>query len=103
MPVGDLPNRALPVIVELDRRQRLSMKEFTLASGILAESAKGLRVRLEELGVVEVRSLGRRGVVEPKEIRLTPMGRKLAAHVSAMNDILAQHREGRAGAKRERA
>jgi hypothetical protein len=83
--------RAFLVLATLARKEgAVTMTEFTHASRLVPEVARMLREDLERWGLVESEIIGRRGVVELLSIRLTPLGRDIAAHVLALDDRLRQ-------------
>ena len=83
--------RAFLVLASLARKDEpVTMTEFTHASRLVPEVARMLREDLERWGLVESEIVGRRGVVELLSIRLTPLGRDIAAHVLALDERLRQ-------------
>lgn len=85
--------RTLLVLACLGRSSGpLTMAEFTRASQLVPEVARALREDLEKWGLVESEVIGQRGVVGRRAIRLTPLGRALARHTLAMDDILVKAR-----------
>lgn len=81
--------RAFLVLARMARHEGpVSMTAFARASLLAAERARLLREDLEALGLVVVEAREARGPVEVLSIRLTPLGREVAAHVLAIEDLL---------------
>lgn len=80
--------RAARVLRALAVRGHLNQRGFAEASDHSPEQAKALRDALEQCGVLAVRALPGHGRAGVKEIRLTPMGREIAEHLAAIEDIV---------------
>ncbi|HEX2022539.1 MAG TPA: hypothetical protein VHH36_07485 [Candidatus Thermoplasmatota archaeon] len=100
--INDLARRgAISVLAELGRKEKLTMRDFTTSSSLVADRAKILREELRELGLIDVRIVYKQGALELYEISLTPLGRAVAKHLVAVADVLEG--AGAATPKAERA
>lgn len=79
--------RAARVLRMLALSEPMNQREFAVASDHSPEQAKELRDALERLGLVTVRTLPGHGRAGIKEIRLSVVGREIADHLVAIEDI----------------
>ena len=86
--------RAARVLRALARREPLNQREFAEASDHSPEQAKALRDALERVGVIAVKALPGHGRAGVKEIRLTPVGREIAEHLVAVEDLARRRLRG---------
>lgn len=81
--------RALLVLARLGRAdEAFNMGEFTRACQLTHERARELREDMEAWGLLRSRVVSSRGIVDILAIQLTPLGRDIARHVNAIQDIL---------------
>ena len=83
--------RAARVLRLLAAREPMNQREFAEASDHSPEQAKALRDALEAWGVITVKALPGHGRAGIKEIRLTQVGREIAEHLVAVEDIARRH------------
>lgn len=79
----------MPALVRLARKDAVNMRQFTVASQLSATAAKALRVELARQGLLVAKVLRSQGATEVYEISLTPLGRRVAAHLIAVRELLA--------------
>lgn len=91
--------RALQTVMALARKEPMTQRELTIASGYVSENAKLLRDDLEKWGIVTTEELVVRGGIKYYEIRLTPLGREIAELAVKMDEV-AKH--ARAAARKDR-
>lgn len=70
------------------------MRQFTVGSQLSPNSAKALREELQKLGLIRAQVARTQGATDIYEIRLTPLGRKVAEHFLAIHDLLEKAQEG---------
>lgn len=74
--------------------------DFAKAAGIDPKWAARLRAELVVLGLIEARVVRSQGAIKEYEITLTGVGRQVAQHVLAMEEMLARHAAREARGKR---
>lgn len=93
--------RFFSVLLHLARNEPINMSQFTRASHLVPDRAKVLRQELESYGLIDVKVVRVQGPAEILEIQLTPLGREVASHLIAIDDVLARPDE-RGGKGRRR-
>lgn len=82
--------------------QPVNMREFTAFSTHSPPRAKVLREQMEAAGLVAVKRVRRQGTAELIEISLTGLGRNIADHLVAVDDILRAEEKRREREHRRR-
>jgi hypothetical protein len=82
--------RIFRLLLALREQSPMTAKQFELASGASAETAKGLRKDMLEADIIEVRVLQEKGAVSVLAIELTPRGARAAAHLWEMDKALRE-------------
>lgn len=90
--------RTFSVLCALGRTEPMNMSQFTKASHLVPDRAKILREDLVAHGLISSRVVRVQGPAEILEIRLTPVGRKVAERLVQIDDIL----KGESGSERTR-
>lgn len=80
--------RALLVLAAMAGEEPYSMSEFTRVSRLVPERARELRHALEQMGLLKSEVVAPRGMLDLLSIRLTPLGRKVAEHALAIEELL---------------
>ena len=80
--------RAFSVLCALGRSEPVNMSQFTKASHLVPDRAKVLREELKAKGLIDVSVVRVQGPAEILEIRLTALGRDVAKHLVAVDDLL---------------
>lgn len=78
------------------------MKEFVEASELTFDAARRLRADLELLSLVTTAEVAAEGARREFAISLTPLGRELAKHAVAMEEVLRRYEEREAPTKKGR-
>jgi DNA-binding HxlR family transcriptional regulator len=71
----------------------MTMAEFVEASTLTFVHARRLRLDLEKIGLLEAKVVREVGAMKDYEIRLTPTGREIAKHLTAIESVLERVRE----------
>lgn len=77
------------VLRRLMVREPIIHREFAEASRLHPQKAQGLRTTMEKLDLIRVKELPGHGEAGRKEIRLTTLGREIASHHRAVEEIAA--------------
>lgn len=80
--------RTFSVLCALGRAEPMNMSQFTKASHLVPDRAKILREDLVAHGLISSRVIRVQGPAEILEIRLTPIGRKVAERLVEIDEIL---------------
>lgn len=95
MDLSVLPGPALRALASMHRTgtRPLTAMDFLAATGLKNnQSAAKIREDLHLLGIIDAKIVREQGAAREYEIRLTPLGRALAEHAAAMDDILTKHK-----------
>jgi hypothetical protein len=78
--------RAFRTLHALARGAPMTMGQFVDAAGVAQQHAKDLRIEMDALGLLDVRVHSGHGNAGILEIRLSPLGRRLAERLLAAGD-----------------
>lgn len=80
--------RSFSVLCALGRGEPFNMSQFTKACHLVPDRAKVLRKELVSHGLIVANVVRVQGPAEILEIRLTPVGREVAKHLIAVDEVL---------------